>query len=452
MKLTSIYSKLPVCLQNACVSAYGFLRERRRYGGNFKEHYKSVLLTEFANDKEVYILQKEKLHNLLVTASTARYYKRLFSDIGVDVVEEDPFEIFKKMPILSKESLRGNEKDFFTDKVAGALDFHTSGSTGTPLNVKMSKSDHRLRMALLERQKNRFGVSHKSRHLTFVGKKITDPKKKTFWRYNIFGNQMVMSVYDLSDGNKEKYLNAIVKYSPEVVEGYPSALTVVASWLRDGDVRLPVKCVFATAETITSEQRQIIEAGFGAPVVGYYGSTEGATMITQCEYGKMHIDNESGMIEFVDDAGMPSKSGEMSRMLITSFTTEAMPLIRYDICDMAIWSDEICSCGRCGLVVSEIVGRVDDVFITREKGNVGRLSTSLKLLPSFVRRAQIHQYSLDDFELMLESDECLSELELKVVCDDLCDKLGNVNITVSYTPKIPEGKNGKFRTQINHCK
>ena len=101
---------------------------------------------------------------------------------------------------------------------------------------------------------------------------------------------------------------------------------------------------------------------------------------------------------------------------------------------------------------AEIIGRTDDVFATPEKGYVGRLSTSLKLLPSTVRRAQIHQYEPTRFVLILETETPLKDEQRAVVLNDLHDKLGNVDIEIQYMQQIPSSKNGKFRSQINHCK
>lgn len=450
MKLTLIYDKLPFFLQNIAVSAYGLVREHRRFGGDYMQQLKQVQKTEFCTREEVHIYQTIKLNELFDAAETSRYYGSLLKSIRLQT--SDPFEVLAKLPVLEKDMLRGHEDDFHTRESRKSLILHTSGSTGTPLNIKMSKSDFRLRMALLERQKLRYGVGRRSRHLTFVGKKITSIYGKSFWRYNIFGNQLVMSVYDLSEANKEKYLSKIRKYNPEVVEGYPSALTLIATWLKGKNQYLGVKCVFATAETLSAEQKSVIEDGFGCPVVNYYGSTEGATMITQCEQGNLHVDDESGIIEFVNKDGKPAKAGEVSTMLITSFTTKATPLIRYNIGDLAVISPEQCSCGRCGTVVSEIIGRIDDVFITPEKGYVGRMSTALKLLPSTVRGAQIHQYAPTRFVLLLETQVMLSDAQKALVLADMHDKLGNVDIDIQYTQQIPSGKNGKFRSQINHCR
>lgn len=449
MNLSTVYDKSPVFLQNLAVSAYGFIREQKRFGGDYKKHLRQVLDSEFCSGEEVREYQREKLAALFAAAKTSVHYRALIESMEKET--NDPFEMLKMFPVLEKDSLRGKESDFYTDEAKHSYSLHTSGSTGTPLNVKMSKSDFRLRMALLEREKRRFGVTHKSRHLTFVGKKISAKKGNSFWRYNIVGNQLVMSVYDLSEDNRERYLSKILKYAPEIVEGYPSALAVIATWLRDQNLKAGVKCVFATAETLTAEQRTIIEEGFECPVVNYYGSIEGATMITQCEQGKLHVDDESGIIEFMNPDGRKAAPGEVANMLMTSFTSQAMPLIRYNIGDLAVISPEACTCGRCGTVISEIIGRVDDIFITPEKGRVGRLSTSLKLLPPTVRRAQIHQYRPEEFVLILETEERLNSAQVQLITDDLQDKLGHVSIKLQYTGKIPSGKNGKFRTQINHC-
>jgi hypothetical protein len=89
------------------------------------------------------------------------------------------------------------------------------------------------------------------------------------------------------------------------------------------------------------------------------------------------------------------------------------------------------------------------VLITPEKGAVGRLSTSFKLLPPVIRRAQIRQMAPDRFDLLLEADS--GDIQpglIDPVLSDLEDKLGKVNITVKYVKEIPAGANGKFRSQI----
>ncbi len=446
MDILNVYYSLPVWLQNICVSVYGFVREKRRYGGDFKKRLCYFENTKTLSKTAVQEYQRTELRKLLKAADRSQYYHNLFLQLGIDMNGEDSFEILKKMPILTKEQVRGREEYFYTQKRKTDQVFHTSGSTGTPLNIRMSIEDFRDRMALLERMKREFGISHKTRHISFVGKKIS--KNGCFWRKNVFGNQLVMSVYDLSERNKEEYIKKIKKYNATMVEGYPSALEIISKWLIEEKVKLNVKCVLTTAETLSEEQRNIIEKGFGCVVVNYYGSSEGAPLIFQCKQGNLHLCYESGIIEFLDENYNSAKNGDVARMVVTSFSTKAMPLIRYDIGDMAVVGNYGCLCGNKSPVIKEILGRVDDVFETKEKGKVGRLSTSLKLLPPTVRKAQIQQHGIDDFLVLIESDIGLTEKEKLLFCEDLVDKLGHVNIKLEVVDAIPTGKNGKFRTQI----
>lgn len=234
-----------------------------------------------------------------------------------------------------------------------------------------------------------------------------------------------------------------------MIEGYPSAISILAKWVLEEDFKITLKAVLVTAETLSEEQKQIIEKAFNCPTVNYYGSTEGAPMITQCEYGHMHLDMETGIIEFLNDQGEKADSGELARMIVTSFASNSTPLIRYDIGDLALLSGKPCQCNRPGIVIDEIVGRVDDIFVTPEKGYVGRLSTSLKLFSSKVKRAQIQQLSLTEFKLLIETDAEIDDNEISTVIEDLYTKLGQVNIEVEIVKEIKVGKTGNLEVKFH---
>lgn len=446
--LKKVYDMLPVALQNICVSLYGIKRQYSRYGGDFKKRLAFFLETEKKDKEFIEEYQLNELIKLLKIAEKSEHYKKAFEEAGVKPEDIKTLSDIKKLPVLSKQDLRKNVKSFYTYYGNRNLTFHTSGSTGTPLTIKTNIEDFRSRMALLERLKICHGVNRKMRHITFVGKVITK-KKKCFWRYNLFGRQLVMSVYDLHDKNKDLYLKEAVRYKPEVIEGYPSAVNILAKWAIEEGTDISPKAVFVTAETLLPEQRENIEKAFGCKVINYYGSAEGAPLITQCEQGRLHVNFESGIVEFLRDDGTDAAPCEPTHMVVTCFLTKSTPLIRYKIEDMAVYSDTKCECGRSSIVVDEILGRLDDVLITPEKGAVGRLSTSFKLLPPVIRRAQIRQMAPDRFDLLLEADS--GDIQpglIDPVLSDLEDKLGKVNITVKYVKEIPAGANGKFRSQI----
>lgn len=451
-----IYSVSPRFLQNAYISLFGLRRQHLRYGGGFRNYLSAALETQWSEKEWFTIYQLKRLNILIKAAFNSDYYRSVFKKIGLDKERSlTSIEDIYRIPFLEKDVLRTNPASILAvdpDKERLA-EFHTSGSTGTPLTVKMCLDDFRERMAYLERQFLWAGVSRRMKILTFTGRKIVGSSSdKVFWRYNAFGRQLLFSVYHLKETHKQDYIKKIIEYNPEIIEGYPSALSVIASWILDSstDVSLKsLKAVFATAETLTHEQRSIIENAFKCKVINYYASNEGAPFITQCEFGKLHINPETGIFEFLKPDGNRAGPGEIAEIVVTSFTTRAMPLIRYKIGDSAILSrTESCECGRNMPIVDEIVGRTDDIFETPYRGFVGRLSTSLKLLPSVAKEAQIQQHSPEHFVLLIATEVAITESELKVIRNDLTDKLGPVKIEIRFVKEIPRGPNGKFRSQI----
>jgi len=93
-------------------------------------------------------------------------------------------------------------------------------------------------------------------------------------------------------------------------------------------------------------------------------------------------------------------------MVVTSSTTHVTPLLRYAIGDVAVLADETASC-ECGFpfpLVETIVGRVDDILYTPDRGYVGRLDRVFKKLPNSIVEAQIVQTSLERIVLRLVPD------------------------------------------------
>ena len=131
MNLSTVYDKSPVFLQNLAVSAYGFIREQKRFGGDYKKHLRQVLDSEFCSGEEVREYQREKLAALFAAAKTSVHYRALIESMEKET--NDPFEMLKMFPVLEKDSLRGKESDFYTNEAKHSYNLHTSGSTGTPL-------------------------------------------------------------------------------------------------------------------------------------------------------------------------------------------------------------------------------------------------------------------------------------------------------------------------------
>ncbi|MGB2606694.1 MAG: hypothetical protein WBC78_24030, partial [Candidatus Sulfotelmatobacter sp.] len=177
--------------------------------------------------------------------------------------------------------------------------------------------------------------------------------------------------------------------------------------------------------------------------------------ISECAHGQLHVHVDSGLIEILDDNGDPTPPGQVGQMVVTSFTTHVVPMLRFEIGDAAVPSERRTRCG-CGLpfpVVEAIVGRGDDILFTPDRGFVGRMDTVFKGVPSTIIEAQIIQTSADTIILRIVADRGAYKIEHggRVVAE-MRKKLGDlVIIRLEEVESIPRGPNGKLRAVVNLC-
>jgi phenylacetate-coenzyme A ligase PaaK-like adenylate-forming protein len=119
--------------------------------------------------------------------------------------------------------------------------------------------------------------------------------------------------------------------------GYPTLLSRLARERQAGRLRIAPIGVTCTSETLTADQRTRISAGFGAPVVDTFGSSEGLVATTPPD-DEVHTVAEDGcIVELVDAANRPVPPGTPSaKVLVTNLYNHIQPLIRYELTDVLI--------------------------------------------------------------------------------------------------------------------
>src|SRR5690606_10751225 len=211
------------------------------------------------------------------------------------------------------------------------------------------------------------------------------------------------------------YVEDLINYQPEYFVGFPSTILEIAKYGLSKGYDFPkgvIKAIFPTAETITQEMRETIETFFKTKMYNQYASSEGAPFIFECTNGNLHLELQSGVFEVLDENNQPTDSG---RLVVTSFTTEGTPLIRYDIGDSITLEDleKTCDCGNNNPLVKEILGRIDDYVYSPETGkiNLGNVSNTLKDTKGIIRFQAI-QDELNRIKLRVIRDK--SEYTQKV--------------------------------------
>jgi phenylacetate-CoA ligase len=281
---------------------------------------------------------------------------------------------------------------------------------------------------------------------------LGNENRPPFWRRNAAERQWLFSLYHISDKNLPEYVDEIAAIEPVYITGLPSALYELARWIRDngriGDIR--PWAIITAGETVHNFQREEIERAFNSRIFDYYSSSEGAPFITQCPAGRMHINPESGIIEFLRPDGTKAEAGEDAEMVVTSFYQRTVPLIRYRIGDTAAFAEnQSCPCGRQMPIVEYVGGRESDTLCSSERGRVGSaaISTVFYKLPFRLKESQIEQVGTDSFVFRyVPQDAPLSEQEKSTIIEEIKNRLGSsIDIDVQIVKEIPKGPNTKSR-------
>jgi len=263
-------------------------------------------------------------------------------------------------------------------------------------------------------------------------------------------NQLYCSAYHLAPDLIPFYLEAIRRHRLVYLLGYTSALCSLARGILDrGGLDLQLKVVITNAEPLYAHQRELIAKAFGCPVRETYGMAEAVAAAGECEEGRLHLWPEAGVVEVLNAQGMAVAGPEPGDLVATGLLNTAMPLIRYRIGDRITLAapETRCLCGRSLPVVERIEGRCDDVLITRDGREVGRLDPVFKSTTA-VREAQIIQESVDRVRILYvagpgfgASDDASLRLRIR-------ERLGDVEVILEPVKSVPREANGKFRAVI----
>jgi phenylacetate-CoA ligase len=462
MRGEAIYDRSPIALQNIAVSIKGWQFHKARYRSRwFVETARALEENERLSLAALRELQLREFRAFAEHCyNRSPYYRALWEARKIHPRDIRCLDDIRLAPTVPKQNLRARTAEFFTESDRrGMIEMHTSGTTGSPLTVFYSGEDLARRHAFLERCRRWAGVRVGQKRATFTGRNIVPPnqKKPPFWRHNRPGRQMLFSPYHLATENLPAYVEALADFQPEIIDGYPSAIHVVAEFiLRSGIAgSIRPRAVLVSAETVLEHQRRSIEAAFEAKLYNQYASSEGAPFVSECAKGRLHVHLDSGVIEVLDAKGNPAGPGQMGQMVVTSFTTHVVPLLRFEIGDTAIAASDPrpCECGLPFPTLDAIVGRVDDILYTPDRGYVGRLDTVFKSVPGSIVEAQIVQSSQDTIVLRLVPDKSrYAPAHADAIVKEMRKRLGQmIKIRVEEVDAIPRSANGKMRPVVNLC-
>ncbi len=451
----SIYGAL---FRRALYPAYEKWLRRRKTLDYLAEYEEN----QWLSPETVRDMQLEKLRDTLIHCEeNVPYYRRLFADMGFDPREVDSLEALSDLPVLTRQTIKQNQDDLIDERLDpdSLLDYGTGGSTGEPLQFKLSRDFYERRMAGQFRGYRWAGWELGEKTLWFWGVSGSINPRPSGWRkrfkkwcYQKAFRNVVRTLYQFSDDKLNEYVRFWNDWEPHSVAGYAFGLYWVARYIDRHDLDVPpCEGVILAAEATTQQQRDLMARVFGAGVYNTYGSMEFNMIAGECDHHNgMHINCDNVLVEITRD-GQPVAPGEEGEITVTSLVHPAMPFIRYTIGDRGVMAQEPCTCGRGYPLLKSVKGRTMDIVRTPEGNFVSGVWFNHTMLAiKEVKRWQVVQETTDKITMRIVPAEGYGPEVEDEVETQLCRALGEqIEIEFRVVDEVEFSSSGKYRVIIS---
>jgi phenylacetate-CoA ligase len=405
--------------------------------------------------EELKELQDKKLRAIVKYAyETIPLYHEKLKNAGVRPEAIKTVEDLVKLPYTTKAEIHAN----FPDKViAPQVDINkcwtprTSGSTGIPLTVVYDEAAEDFEKATALRPNLCCGQGLFDKWIVLTSPHHIKDKKRWFQEFGLF-NPISISMF--SDFKEQ--ISKIEQIKPDIIDGYSSAIYLLAQEVKKSHTDINPRIVFGTAEFLTEEMRDVINSVFGVEMFDQFGGVEMGRTAWECpEHAGYHIDMDAVVMEFIKD-GEQVASGERGEIVYTNLYNYTMPIIRYRIEDVGIPADEKCPCGR-GLPLMKLVEGRKDSFIKTPNGRIYPQMTFWSIMRMFsesdkIINFKVIQEKIDVIKIQIVPGRGFTQETINQLKSDIKNVLGEeVHIEVEPVDEIPR-EAGKVRSVVSKIK
>lgn len=308
------------------------------------------------------------------------FYRWLWSEAGVSPEHTKTIDDIQKLPTWNKNTQRimiekyppfGNYYTFSNLSDASFI-VSTSGTTGLPVMMPIKEDDFP-------------GLQDTwARTMGFIGVNSKDIVQNVF-TFNTMGGSWCgaggalgvgATLLPTSSGKTTpsvKQVQWIKQAGVTVMYGTASYLNHLAKVAEAEGVDLAsssVRLLVTAGEMVSEGIRKENEKLWGAKLFDLYGTVDTMTWSSvNCDHSRgehgnpgMHVWEDFGMIEVLDENGKRVANKDYGNMTVTSWAWKNSPRIRYSTGDRVAVDDTPCSCGRTLTRMLPIQGRVDDMI------------------------------------------------------------------------------------------
>lgn len=379
---------------------------------------------ECLGQKELAQLQGERLKAMAeYIYKNCPVYKQRFDQLKVTPDDIKTIDDIRKLPFTTKIDMRDNYPfGLFSVPVNRVNEVHvSSGTTGNPTVVGYTKEDIGLWRDVM------------ARSLCCAGAEPGDMIQIAYG-YGLFTGglgfhygalEMGLTIMPMSSGQTKRQLKIMNDFKPRILACTPSYALYMVDEANEMGINLKETSweigIFG-AEPWTDQMRNEIEQTWNMLATDVYGLSEiiGPGVAQECTYKDgLHVFSDVFYPEVINpDTGEPVEDGEDGELVFTTFTKQAIPLLRYRTRDIVSITHEKCRCGRTSPRISKIKGRTDDMIIVRGinvfPSQIEEVLLSIEgTEPHYLIVVDRQGGRMDELEVMVEVEEKIFSDEIK---------------------------------------
>ena len=451
LDVEALYRRLPIPLQHVVCSVEGRRLERQRYGRDYRSVLESAKRRASASWEEASAYRDARLNAFVRhCVETVPYYRRWFAENRVDSDAVRTMADLQMLPILTKAEVQADVSDFQSETVPRRqrVATHTSGSTGAGLRFTTTAGGVREQYATWWRYRAWHGLEHGIWAGHFGARSVVPASQGAppYWRYDRPGRRVLFSGYHMSEGRLGAYVDELRRRRLPWLHGFPSTLALLATYVVEQGIELgyEIRWVTVGGENLLAAQAEVMARAFGVRPLQHYGLAEAVANISECERGRLHVDEDFAAVEFV-----PEQTGRGHRIVGCNFTNLATPLLRYDTGDLAVLDDDGCDCGRPGRVVASVDGRQEDYVELGNGARLGRMDHVFKDLTN-IREAQIVQSRPGEIEVRVVRGGAYAPSDERELLREMVKRVGEETVVrIRYADRLERGPSGKLRFVVS---
>ncbi|HZC42899.1 MAG TPA: hypothetical protein VE195_01920 [Acidobacteriaceae bacterium] len=420
----------------------------------FSRYLREFERNQYLHPDDLRQLQMRRLRQQLIEAYRyVPFYRHRMTQAGLTPLDIRTHEDLRLLPVLTKRDIQDHQDLLVSSNVPPSKreQNQTGGSTGSPLQFFVDVERFDSRMASVTRHNSWAGLRVGDWYAHPWGSRFDvgdhpDPNPK--WRQKFLYRNLSLHTAAVSEEEMVRFVEVLRRYRPKHMLAYAQSAVLFAEFCKANKIHdITFESMIVSAEMLLPGKRQILEETFRGKVFDRYGCREVSVIASECEYHSgLHVSADTLIIEVEPAPNLPAGMG---RILVTDLLNRSMPLIRYEIGDLAsLDSTEMhCPCGRSLPLIGNIQGRTSD-FLRLPSGRM-IAGPSLALLAADMRDVRQVQF--------IQADP--AHVTLKVVAgngysprteEELRRRMqpyleNESSLTIVTADSIPSEPSGKYR-------